>query len=122
MSEDGDPTEPLEVRAPHGARQLEIDWADGHMGLYPHGVLRGFCPCAHCQGHEGAIRFVPGGDRDEGGALELTAIHEVGNYALQLTWGDGHSTGIYSFRFLRRLCSCAGCLGDTAATERAFPR
>jgi DUF971 family protein len=27
----------------------------------------------------------------------------VGNYALALVWGDGHDSGIYSFRFLRRL-------------------
>jgi DUF971 family protein len=33
----------------------------------------------------------------------------VGNYALQLTWGDGHATGIYSFRYLRTLCCCKRC-------------
>ena len=28
---------------------------------------------------------------------------EVGRYALQFLWTDGHSTGIYPFRMLRRL-------------------
>jgi DUF971 family protein len=28
---------------------------------------------------------------------------EVGRYALQFLWTDGHSTGIYPFNMLRRL-------------------
>lgn len=105
MSED-DRNVPLEVRAPRGARVMHIEFADGHLGVYPHERLRGYCPCAQCQGHQGPIRFVPGGD------LELRDIQEVGNYALRLTWGDGHSTGIYSFVFLRRLCACAACTAN----------
>jgi DUF971 family protein len=35
--------------------------------------------------------------------LDLREIEQVGNYALGLTWSDGHSTGIYSFRYLRSL-------------------
>jgi DUF971 family protein len=38
-----------------------------------------------------------------GGDLELRELEQVGNYALGLTWADGHSTGIYSFRLLRTL-------------------
>jgi DUF971 family protein len=88
---------PTNVRAPHGARVLEITWADGRKYAYPHEILRGYCPCAGCQGHRGGVRLVPGGD------LELRDIQQVGNYALGLIWGDGHSTGIYSYRYLRRL-------------------
>jgi DUF971 family protein len=33
----------------------------------------------------------------------------VGRYALQIFWNDGHSTGIYSFDYLRSLCSCLEC-------------
>ena len=98
-----DKTMPVELRAPRGARTMELLFADGHLGTYPHRLLRGFCPCAECQGHEGPIRFVEGGD------LELTEVSEVGNYAIRLTWGDGHRTGIYSFSFLRDLCGCSEC-------------
>ena len=97
---------PVELRAPHGASTLEIDFADGHRAVYPHQVLRGYCPCAVCQGHSGPIRFVSGGN------LELTDVAEVGDYALRLTWADGHATGIYTFKFLRELCSCAQCLPE----------
>ena len=104
MTTEDSRTTPVELRAPHGARVLEIDFADGHRAVYPHEVLRGYCPCAVCQGHQGPIRFVPGGD------LELTDVGEVGDYALRLSWADGHSTGIYTFKFLRELCSCERCL------------
>lgn len=106
---------PVELRAPRGARQLEIDWADGHTGLYPHPVLRGFCPCATCQGHEGPVRY------REGGSLELADLEEVGNYAVRLTWADQHATGIYTFRFLRELCSCTAC-GGPPDPDRSFSR
>jgi DUF971 family protein len=88
---------PLGVKAPHGAKTFEITWGDAHRSLYPHEILRGFCPCASCQGHSGKIKFVGGVD------LDLTEIEQVGNYALGLTWADGHKTGIYSFRYLRAL-------------------
>jgi DUF971 family protein len=88
---------PTNVSAPHGARVLEISWGDGKKIAYPHEIVRGFCPCATCQGHSGTIRFV------EGGNLELRELEQVGNYALGLTWVDGHNSGIYSFRYLRAL-------------------
>lgn len=88
---------PVGVKAPHGARELEITWADGDKSLYPHEVLRGFCPCAGCQGHSGSISFIAGGN------LELVELSQVGNYALGLKWADGHDSGIYSFKYLRAL-------------------
>jgi DUF971 family protein len=90
-------TRPTGVKAPHGARELEIAWADGHRSRFPHEILRGYCPCAGCQGHSGSIQF------QEGGNLELRNLEQVGNYALGLAWGDGHDAGIYSFRYLRAL-------------------
>jgi DUF971 family protein len=113
MQEPDPRTHPTRVKAPRNARTLEIAWADGHQGIYPHEILRGYCPCAGCQGHSGTIRFVPGGELEArfkpGGDLELRQIEQVGNYALRFEWGDGHSTGIYTFRYLRSLCQCTEC-------------
>jgi len=39
-------------------------------------------------------------------------VDGVGNYAVSLTWKDGHNTGIYPFRLLRRLCPCDACGGE----------
>ncbi|MBX3274085.1 MAG: DUF971 domain-containing protein [Sandaracinaceae bacterium] len=107
-----EPVTPVEVRAPEGARRLEIDWSDGVTTAYRHAILRGFCPCAHCQGHHGPVAWVEGADELN---LELASIEEVGTYALQFGWGDGHATGIYTFRFLR-------ALAEIGESESAFVR
>jgi DUF971 family protein len=96
---------PVAIRSPRGERVTEIDWADGHHGVYPHAVLRGYCPCAGCQGHSGEIVYVESTDTQR----ELEDIERVGGYALALKWFDGHSSGIYSFKYLRALCQCNVC-------------
>jgi DUF971 family protein len=112
-------TKCVSVRSPRGARTTEIDWGDGHKGIYPHVILRGYCPCAGCQGHKGTIQFVEA----SGTQLELDDIQPVGNYALQLTWFDGHGSGLYSYKYLRALCHCEQCRPGVAKDERpVMPR
>ena len=95
------PTEINHIKA-HGA--VRITWDDGHVGEYKQEYLRGYCPCALCQGHGSQLRFIP-----VPGAI-LEGICGVGNYAIELRWQDGHSTGIYSFDYLRSLCPCRDCV------------
>ncbi len=87
---------------------LEISWNDGAVCKYPLSHLREACPCVECRGgHE----FM-GRDHDPDNILVLkparsytiSAINRVGNYAISPTWDDGHSTGIYTWDYLRRLC------------------
>jgi DUF971 family protein len=112
---------PAEIRAPKGALLLEIDWDDGKTSLYSHRVLRGFCPCAHCQGHSGPIKWVADVESAPSEALELTNVREVGAYALGLTFGDGHGSGIYTFRYLEELAALDGEPVE-AFRERVFDR
>lgn len=103
---------PVMVRAPRGSDTFEIEWADGHVGRYPNALVRGYCPCAGCQGHSGTIAYIPGNN------TVLDNIEEVGNYGLQLTWGDGHGSGIYTYRYLRNLCACPACLPNSPHERR----
>ena len=102
------------VRSPRGGKVTEIDWGDGHKGVYPHEILRGYCPCAGCQGHSGTIHFLP----PSAAQTELDVIEPVGNYALRLQWFDGHGSGLYSYKYLRALCQCDACKPGAAADER----
>jgi DUF971 family protein len=102
---------PTRVKAPHGASTLEITWADGHHSAFPHELLRGYCPCASCQGHSGTIKFQAGHN------LELRELEQVGNYALSFRWGDGHDAGIYTFRYLRSLGDLIDAQGADAVKE-----
>ena len=109
----------LAVRSPRGARVTEISWGDGHNGVYPHEILRGYCPCAGCQGHSGTIAFIPPSDTQ----LEIEEIEPVGNYALRFQWFDGHGTGLYSYKYLRALCHCDACRpGALKAEHGELPR
>ena len=42
-------------------------------------------------------------------ALKMNSVEAVGSYAIRIHWNDGHSSGIYSFDHLRKICPCAEC-------------
>lgn len=94
------PPFPVEVHRQDDGPQLRIVWSDGHTSRYPWRYLRGWCPCASCQGHEATRKFVHPANS------ELLLVFAVGRYALGFRWADGHETGIYSYRYLRALCPC----------------
>jgi DUF971 family protein len=84
--------------------ELALAFDDGTECFLPLELLRRGCPCAACQGEPDAlgrvIRPVPSiGEQ----GFKLRRVERVGGYALQLFWADGHSTGIYTFEYLRRL-------------------
>jgi DUF971 family protein len=76
---------------------LRILWDDDELSDYPFAYLRGWCPCAVCQGHGGERRFLHVENP------QLVSVGRTGNYALNLRWQDGHDTGIYTFEYLRNL-------------------
>lgn len=97
------PAEPIRLEIHDSNHTVSITWDDGHLSQYPWWYLRGYCPCAMCQGHGNAWDFVA---NDE---PRLAEIQEVGQYALNLVWDDNHRTGLYTFDALRTLCPCAAC-------------
>ena len=90
---------------------LRIDWADGAVSQYPLPYLRKRCPCATCrtEREQAAARPATQGlsltilpaNIDQ--ATRFANARLVGNYAIQITWADGHSTGLYDFRYLRAI-------------------
>lgn len=76
---------------------LRILWDDDELSGYPLAYLRGWCPCAACQGHGAERHFI------EVNNPRLAGVSMVGNYALNPRWADGHETGIYTFEYLREL-------------------
>lgn len=93
-----------EARRQPEERLLRLTWNDGHAAEYPYDYLRGWCPCAGCQGHSGRIRYQPPAK-----PVEVASIKPVGNYAISLAFSDGHGTGIYRYEFLRAICPCGRC-------------
>lgn len=90
----------------HGlvGEELALAFDDGVECYLSLALLRRACPCAACQGEPDALGRVVRPVPSIGAAgFALRRIERVGGYALQLHWGDGHSTGIYTFDYLRRL-------------------
>lgn len=80
---------------------LRVRFSDDVEQRFPVAFLRGFCPCARCQGHgAGPPTWTPWTSPR---ATEVVDVTPVGTYAMCIVWGDGHDTGIYSFEALRRM-------------------
>jgi len=89
--------------------ELAIAWNDGAESFFKLETLRRACPCAACGGEPGVLGNVsrPHVSYTER-SFQLIGFDLVGGYAVQPRWGDGHSTGIYSFTYLRRLGQASG--------------
>lgn len=112
---------PVEIEYHSGDDILHMKFSDDHVADYPTLYLRGYCPCARCQGHSGkepewqTVR--------QHRQIEVVDVEQVGNYAIAITWGDGHDTGIYSFRKLREMCPCQECMPEgLPEDERVFEK
>jgi len=84
--------------------ELALAFDDGEELYLPLDLLRRACPCAACQGEPDALGRVLRPVQQIGPrGFELLKSEVIGGYAIQLFWADGHSTGLYTFDYLRRL-------------------
>ncbi|MFO0634616.1 MAG: DUF971 domain-containing protein [Nannocystaceae bacterium] len=90
--------QPLDVAHHRGENLLAIAWADGTTSELPIPYLRGWCPCAQCQGHGDVVRF-----HEPAADVTAVGLYEMGAYALGIRFSDGHDAGIYSWTWLRQL-------------------
>ena len=86
---------------------VTITWAQDHVGVYRARDLRLACPCAACvEEMSGRPLLDPARVPDDVAPLRISL---VGAYAIRIDWSDGHSTGIYTYEFLREICPCGEC-------------
>ena len=84
-----------------GPDTLAITWADGQESRYKAHDLRLACPCATCVDElTGERRLDPARVPPD---IKPVRIESVGNYAIRISWSDGHDTGIYTYERLRDL-------------------
>jgi DUF971 family protein len=79
---------------------LQIEWQDERICQYPLSHLREACPCVM------GMKYAPDNilSLKPARSYSITDIQAIGNYAIQPTWDDGHSTGIYTWEYLYHLC------------------
>ena len=90
---------PTQIRLTDDGRLLTIDFDDGARVSLSSVRLRIATPSVE------AKRFTQAEREELIGAkpVRITAIEQVGNYAIRPTFDDGHATGIYSWTYLAEL-------------------
>jgi len=85
--------------------ELAIKWDDGSESFVPLEKLRRHCPCAGCRGEMDVMGNVYKGPERPltADSFKLKRLMTVGTYAVQPLWGDGHSSGLFSFDYLKRV-------------------
>ncbi len=90
-------------------RLVQINWSDGVASVYDFDTLRRACPCAECRPWihdllQQTAHEISEATRSAVGELKsLQDIQPVGSYALHFNWADGHTAGIYDWKYLRSL-------------------
>jgi DUF971 family protein len=95
---------------------VDITWEDGHSSHFDFPYLREQCPCATCNDQRGKKENETPINLPASPLLPMykpkpraQSATQVGNYAIQINFNDGHSTGIFSYGYLREMCPCAEC-------------
>ncbi|HKH01791.1 MAG TPA: DUF971 domain-containing protein [Bradyrhizobium sp.] len=96
-------TWPVEIRLAKDRRALQVTFDDGKAFSLSAELLRVSSPSAEVQGHSEGQRKTVGGKRN----VTILSVDPVGNYAVRIGFDDMHTTGIYSWAFLRELGSNA---------------
>jgi DUF971 family protein len=90
---------PKRLRFQHEARRVVIELEGGEELDVPYELLRVESPSAEVQGHGPSGRRLVPGKR----AVRVVRAEPVGNYAVRLTFDDGHDTGLFTWDYLAKL-------------------
>ncbi|HSP88090.1 MAG TPA: DUF971 domain-containing protein [Ignavibacteriaceae bacterium] len=84
---------------------LVITWNDDKESSISLKYLRDECPCANCKGETVLLKTYrpPKSENNNPEMYKIKNIETVGGYAIQVSWKDGHDTGIYSWDYLTKL-------------------
>lgn len=101
---------PTDIRVRKEGRTLAVAFDNGQSGDVSAELLRVESPSAEVKGHGPGQEQLVWGKRN----VRITKIESVGNYAIRLTFDDGHATGIYTWPYLQKL------VGEGEAILKAY--
>jgi DUF971 family protein len=90
---------PTEITLHKQKRSLEIAFDDGARFDLPCEYLRVYSPSAEVQGHGPGQEVLQLGKEE----VNIEKIEQVGTYAIQPSFDDGHESGIYAWDTLYNL-------------------
>ena len=100
---------PTNIRALQSEQILELTWSPDDIARLPYPYLRGECPCALCRDEWSGERILDKSSIPND--LKLEGMEGIGSYAVRFSWSDGHTSGLYTWENLQRLCEDAPISG-----------
>ncbi len=92
---------PKELRLRGEGSTLLISFEGGESFELPAEYLRVESPSAEVKGHGPGQEVTVPGKRQ----VRIFSLEQVGNYAVKITYSDGHATGLYAWDYLHKLGS-----------------
>ena len=96
MSKTATAPAPTALTLHQASRVLEIAFDSGEVFRLPFEMLRVLSPSAEVQGHGPGQETLQTGKREVG----IETMEQVGNYAVQPRFSDGHDSGIFTWEYL----------------------
>ena len=96
---EGKRTQPPELTLSKESETLVVNFAGGDHYDLPAELLRVMSPSAEVQGHSADQRVTVSGKKN----VKITELAPIGNYAVKIIFDDGHSTGLYTWGYLKEL-------------------
>lgn len=90
---------PTEIKLHQQSRYMEVAFNDDARYELPYEYLRVYSPSAEVRGHGPGQETLQVGKKN----IDIAKIEPVGQYAVSLTFSDGHDSGIYSWDYLYEL-------------------
>ena len=87
---------PEEIRLSKAKDSLFVKFDNGYETKLTAELLRVESPSAEVQGHGSGQKTTPAGKAN----VTIGAIEPVGNYAIRISFSDGHDTGLFSWDIL----------------------
>lgn len=97
---------PTEIKLHRKSATLELTYAERGPVILSAEFLRVHSPSAEVRGHGRGQEVLQTGKR----YVAIKHIESVGNYAIKLSFDDGHDSGIYSWDYLLELGENEGSL------------
>ncbi|MDP6096837.1 MAG: DUF971 domain-containing protein [Gammaproteobacteria bacterium] len=91
---------PTDIKLHKQSAILEIFYTDKSSYTLSAEFLRVHSPSAEVRGHGSGQEILQTGKRE----VLILQVEIVGNYAIKLTFDDGHNSGYYSWSYLEELC------------------
>jgi len=90
---------PINITLHSASRVLEVEFDDAQVFRLPFEFLRVYSPSAEVRGHGPGQETLQAGKRD----VVITELQPIGHYAVQPSFSDGHTSGIYSWEYLHEI-------------------